>query len=123
MALLPPAGSSSDHAAGLPLGLTGTLDQRPHEPDRIGPYRPRDRYEFDDVDAALAAFILGHERLRLSNAFGEFLLGEPGSLASSDHQLAEYGEFGRMDRFADAARRGCHRRGRLILESGYPKRG
>ena len=47
-----------------------------HDARRIDLQRARDRQELDHVDAALAAFVLGDEALRLAEAISELLLGE-----------------------------------------------
>jgi len=114
-------GSSSDRPGSW--GLFDTVPQRPQYLDRVGPDRPHDPQEFDDVDPALATFVFGHERLGLFQAFGEVMLGEAGTLAGSDHQLAKGCLLGGMDGFADVARAGGHRRGRVIRSPDYPKRG
>ena len=54
---------------------------------RIDLQRARDREELDHVDAALAAFVLGDEALRLAESIGELLLGEAGLVAGGDQQL------------------------------------
>jgi len=43
---------------------------------------------FDDVEPALPALVLGHERLMLAEALGELLLGQVGLVARRDQQLA-----------------------------------
>ena len=85
-------------------------------PDRLG-----DSQEFDDIDAALAALVLGDEGLRLFQPFGQVMLGETRLFARFDHQLAKGGLLGGVDGFAYAARARSHRPGRLIPSSDYPK--
>src|SRR5947209_19418542 len=99
------------------------LQEAAQQAQRIGPDCPRNRYEFDDVEPALAALELADEGLVRAEAFGELLLGHARLLARLHQQLAQELLLGRMNRLADAARRGTHRRGKLILKSDYHKRG
>jgi hypothetical protein len=50
--------------------------------------------------------------LRPTKAFGEFTLGQAGSFACPDHQIAKRGLPCRMDGFVEFARANSHRRGR-----------
>ena len=79
--------------------------------------------KFHDVDTPFAAFVFGDEGLRSTKALGELVLCQAGGFARPDHQLAESDLSCGMDRFAEFARAGSHRRGRLIRTSDYPKRG
>src|SRR5947209_12186065 len=97
------------------------LQEAAQQAQRIGPDCPRNRYEFDDVEPALAALELADEGLVRAEAFGELLLGHARLLARLHQQLAQELLLGGMDRLADAARRGTHRRGKLILKPDYPK--
>ena len=47
------------------------------------------RQKFDDVDAALAALVLGDERLRLLQAPSNLMLGKARLLARLGHQIAK----------------------------------
>jgi hypothetical protein len=79
--------------------------------------------KFHDVDPPFAAFIFGDEGLRSTKALGELVLRQAGGFARPDHQLAESDLSCGMDRFAEFARAGSHRRRRLIRTSDYPKKG
>jgi hypothetical protein len=69
-----PATSSAPTASNCaPLNTT-------HDFVRIGPENPRDPDEFRDIDAPLAPFELGYERLWLAQALGDFLLTEARAL-------------------------------------------
>jgi hypothetical protein len=46
----------------------------------VTPDRLCDRDEFDDIDAPLASFDFGYERLRLTKPVRQFLLDDPGIL-------------------------------------------
>ena len=48
-----------------------------------------DRLQFDEVEPALAAFVLAHERLRASQPRGQFGLAQAGVLAQLDQQGAQ----------------------------------
>jgi hypothetical protein len=67
--------------------------------------------------------VFGHEGLRLFQKPGEGVLGESGSLARPDHELAKGGLIGSMDGFADTAGARGHQPGKLIPSSDYPKNG
>lgn len=47
-----------------------------HDARRIEVERPRDREEFDDVDAALPAFVFRDEALGFAQPVGKLLLGQ-----------------------------------------------
>jgi hypothetical protein len=79
--------------------------------------------KFHDVDTPFAAFIFGDKRLRFMKSLGELVLCQAGGFALLDHQFAERGLPGGMDRFAEFARASSHRREGLIRSSDYPKRG
>ena len=89
----------------------------------IGSDSSADSHEFHDVDSPLTALIFGDEGLRSTKALGELMLRQVSSLARLDHQFAEDGLFRGMDGFVEFARASCHRRGRLIRTSDYPKTG
>jgi hypothetical protein len=91
------------------------------QPHRIRANNPHDRDEFHDVDAALPALVLRHERLRLAQAPGDVILGEACLLAGRNHELAKGNLPRRVDGFVYAARARCHRRSKLIPASDYPK--
>jgi hypothetical protein len=67
------------------------------EPNRIDPDRPRNLQEFNDIDAALATLVFGHEGLMLAEPFGQLLLCKPRTVACLYHQLPEGGLLRRMD--------------------------
>jgi hypothetical protein len=79
--------------------------------------------KFHDIEPAFAALVFGNKGLRLLQAQGEGVLGEPGSLACSNHKLAKGGLVRRMDGFIDTAGARCHQPGKLIPSSDYPKKG
>jgi hypothetical protein len=95
----------------------------PQNADRVGPDRPYNRQKFNNIEPAFAAFILGDEGLGLFQPFGEVMLGQPGRLASLDHQLAKGRLVQGMDGFADTACVRSHARGKMIRSSDYPKIG
>jgi hypothetical protein len=104
-------------------GLSNSAHQRLQQPDRILPDRPGDSEKLKDIDAALAALVLGYEGLMLSKPFGQLLLCETGVLACFNQQLAKGSLARRMDGLSDSARARGHRRGRLIRTSDYLKTG
>src|SRR5258708_15998308 len=58
---------------------------------------PTNLDEFDDVDTPFATFVFGDKRLRPTNAFGEFTLGQAGSFSRPDPHIAKRGLLSRMD--------------------------
>lgn len=48
-----------------------------------------DVVEFDHIESALPGLVLGHERLRHAQGFGDAYLGESGVPAQADEQSAE----------------------------------
>jgi hypothetical protein len=114
----------SDHLwiAGL-RRIRTLLLKRPQDANRGGPDCPRNGQELHDVDPSLAALVLGDKRLVFLEPLGEVMLRQIRSDAGFDHQLAKRLLAGRMDGFAYTARARCHRRGRLIRSSDYPKMG
>jgi hypothetical protein len=94
-----------------------------HQPERIRTKGSGDGYKFHDIEPAFAALVFGHKGLRLFQKPGEGVLGEPGGLASPDHEFAKGGLIGSVDGFIDTAGARCHQPGKLIPSSDYPKRG
>jgi hypothetical protein len=94
-----------------------------HQLERIRAQGAGDRDEFDDIKPALTTFIFGDKRLRLFQAKGEGVLGQPSGLARPNHKLAKGRLVRRMDGFADTAGARCHQPGKLIPSSDYPKKG
>jgi hypothetical protein len=86
------------------------LQQRPDNLDRVSANRARDRYEFDNVETPLTAFILCNKGLGPFQSLGELLLGELGALSRSDHQLAKGEMSRRTQRLSDIARARSHAR-------------
>jgi hypothetical protein len=94
-----------------------------HQLKRVRPQGAGNCDKFHNVKSAFAAFIFGDKRLRLFQAKGEGVLGQPGGLARANHERAKGGMVGRMDGFADTAGARCHQPGKLIPSSDYPKIG
>src|SRR6266567_3358313 len=113
--------ATTDHASAGSRGLRLRMLQRPQNLYWVRPNRLGDRQEFDDIDAALAALVLGDEGLRPFQPFGQVMLGETRLFARLYHQLAKGGLLGGVDGFTYAARARSHRPGRLIPSSDYPK--
>ncbi len=103
--------------------LCNSLHQRFEQANGISADGTNNRKKLYDVDAPLAAFVLGNERLMFFKPPGEIMLGKASLLAGKNHQLAEGVLLCRVDRFPYAAPASCHRRRRLILRSDYPKWG
>jgi hypothetical protein len=69
--------------------LGDPLDQCPQQPYRVDADGPRNRHKFNDIHAALATLVFGHERLGFSELPGQLLLGQAGFLARLHQQGAE----------------------------------
>jgi hypothetical protein len=94
-----------------------------HQPERVRAKGTGDCNKFNDIEPTFAPLVFGHKGLRLFQKPGEGVLGEPGGLASPNHEFAKGGLIGSMDGFADTAGARCHQPGKLIPSSDYPKRG
>jgi hypothetical protein len=94
-----------------------------HDPGWIRAKNAGNGDEFDNVDAALAGLILGHERLRLPEPPRDIMLGQASLAASGYQKPAEGPLVGRMDGLADTAGACSHRRGKLSPTWDYPKSG
>src|ERR1700738_4611957 len=70
--------------------------------------RLTDGHEFDDIDAALPAFIFGDKRLRFVKSLGKFVLGQPSALSRLNHKLGKGALAFRMDRFVKFSRASSH---------------
>jgi len=75
----------------------------------------RNPHEFYDVESALSAFVLGYERLLLSDASSHFRLSQSGGLTGGEQQRAEMLVFSSVKRLR-------HTTG-VDPESGYPTSG
>jgi hypothetical protein len=62
----------------------------------------RDYDEFDDIDASLAAFDLGYERLRLAQPVRQLLLNDPGIYPSLFQHAEKAGVVRRVEGLAHA---------------------
>jgi hypothetical protein len=98
-------------------------DKSPKNTDRIGTDRAHDGHKLKDIEPPLATFVFGDERLGLPEPSGKLLLRQAGLPARCSHKLAEGKLVRRMDGFLQAARARCHRHGKLMPLSDYPKRG
>jgi hypothetical protein len=64
-------------------------DQPLDEPHGVSPNRLGNGDEFQYIEPPFAALVLGHERLRPSQAVRQLLLSETCAFARFDHQRAE----------------------------------